>query len=225
MHTMQKKRFGVVAAGLFGGAMLISLMGGCVSIGASHPAIPLVTIRQHVAEAPVCATPWPLQLGVAFPESVNNLRTDRIALLFHEREIRYLSNAKWESHTSMLFSRSLVRALESSGCFKSVGSDFSGQSSGLRLESSIDMFHLVYFDDSPIPTATLEMRLTLLDKGSGEALGTTVIRQTAQASSEKTDALLNAMDAVMNSAMQDTARWVSQTITAQMPLLKKMHRL
>ena len=190
--------------------MLLLALGGCLEALNQIPASPLVTLRA-MAPQQICQNPTKTQILVGYPEAEAGLGTDRIALLFDDREIRYLANAKWDNSFPLIIQRKLEQYLNASGCF-TAGPETSGISGNFRLLTSMQRMHLCYSSASEAPVARLRLRLSLLEIRSGIFISSTNVHREYPAQNSDTSALLDAMDTVVHLGMQDAAAWVSKVL-------------
>lgn len=177
--------------------------------------MPLVTLRTPVPQLALCEEPMPAQIVVGMPDAGHGLRTDRIALLFDEREIKYLAGYKWDMPAPAMLQRQFIRYLNATGCFSGVGAEASGISTRYRLQSDVQRLHFLYAGADKIPTAEIALRLTLLNADEGRVIGSKDIRFVEKAEGDDLDSLLNAMDNVAYRAMLDTARWTASMVGEQ----------
>jgi len=190
--------------------MLVFSLGGCFEVLNQAPASPLVTLRD-MAPQQLCQASMKKQIIVGYPEAEAGLTTDRIALLFDEREIKYLSNAKWDNSFPLIIQRKLEQYLSASGCF-SAGPETSGISGNFRLLTNMQRMHLCYSSAFEAPVARLRLQLSLLEIRSGILISSTGIYRECPAQKSDTSSLLDAMDTVVHLGMQDVAVWVSKVL-------------
>jgi cholesterol transport system auxiliary component len=169
----------------------------------------LITPRLSVPELPLFETALPVQLTVTVPDAANGLQNERIALLFDEREIKFLADVKWEASVPDLIQRQLIRYLEASGAFSAVGSESAGLRSRYRLQSEVRRLHLCYAMGEEFPTAEIRLRISVLETSRGEILGskTIICRKKAQGNGQ--NQLLDALDDALGRAMLDMTRWTA----------------
>jgi ABC-type uncharacterized transport system auxiliary subunit len=165
-----------------------------------------------VPELALFETPLPAQLIVTTPDAADGLKNERIALLFDEREIKFLADVKWEAPVPGLIQRQLIRYLEASGAFSAVGSENAGLRSRYRLQSEVQRLHLCYTTGEELPTAEFRLRIAVLEVSRGEILGgkTIICRKKAQGSEQ--NQLLDALDDAVFRAMLDMTRWTAALV-------------
>lgn len=193
--------------------LLLFCLPGCALLKEPEP-LNLITLRTPLPEVTLCETPMPSQIVVVAPDMAGGLRTDRIAMLFDEREIRYLAGAKWEAQVPALIQRQLVRYLNATGCFSGAGTEASGLSSRYRLQSDVQRLHLCYYGKDDAPSAEIVLRLSILDVERGRILEAKTIAFREKSRGKETNQLMDALDNVVYRAMLDSARWTAGVMRA-----------
>jgi ABC-type uncharacterized transport system auxiliary subunit len=194
--------------------LALAFLTGCSLVNRPEP-VTLIAMRTPVPELPLFETTLPVQLIVATPDAANSLKNDRIALLFDDREIKFLAGAKWEAPVQVLLQRQLIRYLDATKAFSAVGSDNLGMQSKYRLHSDAQRLHLCYATGEDAPTAEIRLCLSLLDITRGEILGSRTISFKDKARGGRQDQLLDALDGVVHRAMLDAARWTASLVKDQ----------
>jgi cholesterol transport system auxiliary component len=194
--------------------LAFTLLTACSLVNRPEP-VTLIAPRAPVPELPLFETTLPVQLSVATPDAANSLKNDRIALLFDEREIKFLAEAKWEAPVQVLLQRQLIRYLDATKAFSAVGSDSLGMQSKYRLHSDVQRLHLCYATGENAPTAEIRLSLSVLDITRGKILGNRTINFKDKAQGGKQDQLLDALDGVVYRAMLDAARWTASLVKDQ----------
>ena len=198
-------------AALFPALLLVVLLAAGCSIVSQADPLAIFTLRTPVPDLALCETAMPEQLIVTLPEAGNGLKTDRIALLFDQREIKYLAGTRWDAATPALIQRQLVRYIEATGCFRGVGAEGAGLASRYRLQSDLQRLHLCYSGEDAVPVAQITLRLTLLDLDSGAVIGSKTVHFEEKAAGSEVPRLMDSMDNVTYRAMLDAARWTAFT--------------
>lgn len=193
---------------------LIAGLPGCSILKEPEP-LDLITLRTPLPEVALCETPMPSQIVVVVPDMAGGLRTDRIATLFDEREIRYLAGAKWEAQVPALIQRQLVRYLNATGCFSGAGTEAAGLSSRYRLQSDLQRLHLCYYGKDAVPYAEITLRLSILDAERGRILEARTITFREKSRGTEMNQLMDALDNVVYRAMLDSARWTASVMRVQ----------
>jgi ABC-type uncharacterized transport system auxiliary subunit len=173
-----------------------------------------------VPDLPLFETAMPVQLVVSTPEAANGLKSDRIALLFDEREIKFLADAKWEAPVQILLQRQIIRYLDATGAFSAVGSETIGLQSKYRLQSDVHRLYLCYTKGEDAPTAEINLRLSVLDVSQGTILGSKNITFKEKAQGTGQNQLIDALDNIVYHAMLDAARWTATVIQAKETTVK-----
>lgn len=194
------------------GLCLLAFCLSACSIIKAPPPLNVVTLRAPASQAPLCAVPASMQLVVGLPEASGSLRSNRIALLFDEREIRYLAGTQWEAPIAILIQGQLVHSLNASACFSGVGTAGAGIVSPYALQTELQRLHLCYDGDSEIPQAEIILRLSLLDAEKGRILETKTIRFKEASKGKEPQYLFDALDTVVGQAMQEAVPWVASVL-------------
>jgi ABC-type uncharacterized transport system auxiliary subunit len=190
---------------------VLLFLSSCALLSRPAPST-LIALRAPVPELALFETALPVQLVVSMPDAADGLKNERIALLFDEREIKFLAEVKWEAPVPDLIQRQLIRYLEASGAFSAVGSESAGLSSRYRLLSEVQRLHLCYTAGEELPTAELRLRVAVLEASRGEILGskTIICRKKAQGSEQ--NQLLDALDDAVFRAMLEMTRWTAALV-------------
>lgn len=175
------------------------------------PGPPPVRMQLHPAmPQPSAAAPVNKQLVVALPTAGRELENDRIALLFHGREVRFLAEARWTGAVPYLLQRKFVEALEASAVLAGVSDDVTGIVANARLLSDISMFGLEYSAGGTAPVARFSAHFRLLDLYSGKILATRTIESRAPASDESPAALVFACEKALSEALGIMTAWTGE---------------
>ena len=187
-----------------------ALLGGCITLIDTGPAPVRMQLNPPMPQAPL-AKPLPTQLMVMRPNATATVNRDAIALLFNNREVRYLANVRWESTAPQLVQQALVQAFETANVFRGVAPDGSGIADDMRLMTDIRQFVLRYADEKGIPTAVFAAQFQLVDTGTGTVLGSLTVETTAPASGSDNHALVAACEAALGKALAQVVPWVATT--------------
>jgi cholesterol transport system auxiliary component len=187
------------------------LLSSCALLSRPAPST-LVALRAPVPELALFETALPVQLVVATPDAADALKNEHIALLFDEREIKFLAGVKWETPVPGLIQRQLIRYLEASGAFSAVGSESAGLRSRYRLQSEVQRLHLCYSTGEELPTAEIRLRVAVLELSRGEILGGKTIICRKKALGNGQNQLLDALDDAVGRAMLEMARWTAALV-------------
>ncbi|MDL2329449.1 ABC-type transport auxiliary lipoprotein family protein [Desulfosarcina sp. OttesenSCG-928-A07] len=194
--------------------VLTFFLSGCSIIKPPEP-LDMMTLRTQQEGMFQCGSPTPLQVVVGMPDASGGLRSDRIAILFDEREIRYLAGARWEAPAPVLIQRHLVYYLNATHCFKGVGTEGAGLASRYRLTTDMQRFHLCYYSEDSVPYAEILLRVSILDAEKGQILESKIITFKKKSAGTNQSELMDALDNVVSLAMQDASRWAATVLRAQ----------
>ncbi len=189
---------------------------------------PLTQVQLKMPPPPqVCSVTVKKQLIVSLPESGGDLKTDRIALLFNEREVRYLSDVKWNSQSAYMIQRMLIRQLEQSCALSGVGTEASGIAASLRLQCDLERLYLCYpypysdgdgprpGDSGTPPEAQIRLRLQLMDLDTGKVIGSKIVDARVPAKGNSTSQLLDALDEAAAQTLTQSLDWVTDSVGAK----------
>lgn len=152
-------------------------------------------------------TPLPKQLVVAMPLAGRELDNDRIALVFHGREIRSLADARWTGSVPFLLQRHLIAAIQATGALEGVGDESAGIAANARLLADIREFSLHYTSEQAVPTAVLKVDLRLLDLYTGKVAAMRTFEAKSPASGKDSLALAGACERALGQGLAEAARW------------------
>ncbi len=152
------------------------------------------------------------QIIVSLPQADGDIDTDRIALIYPSREVRYLSGARWAGTMSALFQRDLMAALQSTNALRGVVDDTAGIAADVRLLSDIRLFALEQdAADGPL-TAVFAGTFRLIDIMDGKVLATRLVEFKVPAAGKETALLTKAMESVLEKTLAEVSVWVVETL-------------
>lgn len=154
------------------------------------------------------------QMVVAMPLAGNALDTDAIALLFHDREIRYLAGARWTAPVPRLVQRGVLDGLEVSGAFRGVTDESAGISANVKFLSEVRAFQLRYENEVAPPVAEFTLSARLLDLRTGDIVATRTFQSSVPANGTDALALAAACEAAFAQGLAEIVPWVIATVPA-----------
>lgn len=190
-----------------------ALLGGCITLIDTGPAPVRMQLTPPMPTAAAQAKPLPTQMMIMRPNATATINRDAIALLFNNREVRYLANVRWESTAPQLVQQALVQAFESANVFRGVAPDGTGIADDVRLMTDIRQFVLRYAEENGIPTAVIAAQFQLVDTGTGTVLDSLTVETTAPASGRDNHALVAACEAALGKALAQVVPWAAKTAT------------
>ncbi len=196
---------------LFGLCASLLSMVGCSTILDPGPAPTRVQLSPAMP-AKFTGQPHKKQLVVALPMAGRDIDTDGIALLFHGREVRYLSGMRWTGTVPSLVQRNLLEALEYSGGLRGVADEGAGIAANAKLLCDIKQFSLRYDKEDSVPTAEFEASFRLVDLSNGSVVAGKTAQVTSQAADRETPALMQAFENVLGQALADVTPWVLENM-------------
>ncbi len=188
------------------------VLSACADLFTGEPANQFILHVEPPKNA-LCAAPRLSPLIINQPESSGDLATDRIALLFRNREVRYLADSRWDATTPRLLQRLMEDHFAASGCFAGVATSISGVESEFRLASNLQRMHMVYADENSPPTAEISLVATIVNTHSGAIVGQKQFQATAPATANTRDAMLDAMENATGKMLADCASWTIEQLS------------
>lgn len=152
------------------------------------------------------------QLTVVTPLAGRDIDSDRIALVFHGREVRALADANWTAPVPYMIQRNLIAAFESSGVLLGVGDESAGIASDARLLSDIRQFSLLYAEEDGIPAAVFEATFRLMSLNNGRIIGVHEVNVRVPADGKDNAALVTAMESALAKGLSDVVAWAERTM-------------
>lgn len=186
-------------------------LGGCALPFDPGPA-PTRLYISPAMPAPMYGKPSNKQIIVARPLAPNVLDSERVALVFGGREVRYLADVRWAGSAPRMLQRSLLEALEAVGGAAGVGDERSGLAADARLLTDIKDFSLHYASEGDVPTAVLKCNLRLVSLHTGKVLGIKSVDAEVRAAGTDTPAMARAVEATVEEALAEAAPWVMETL-------------
>lgn len=162
--------------------------------------------------AKTAAAPVNKQLTVATPLAGRDIDSDRIALVFHGREVRALADANWTAPVPYMLQRDLIAAFEASGVLLGVGDESAGIASDARLLSDIRQFSLLYAEEGGVPAAVFEATFRLMSLSTGRIMGVHEVNVRVPAGGKDNAALVNAMESALGKGLRDVVAWAEGTM-------------
>lgn len=188
-------------------AAALLALGACVPMLHFGPAPTRLQLNPAMPQS-LGGAPVNRQVIVSSPSSGRDIDTDRVALLFNAREVRYLADTRWTSPIPQLVHGLLIDALESTGGLGGVADDLSGLTADVRLLTEIKQFHLRYASEKSVPVAVFQASFRLLDLRNGQIIGATTVEAEAPAPDKSGPALAGAMESALSKALAQAAPWV-----------------
>ena len=180
---------------------------GCISPGPAPRLLQLNPALPSPASLPKAAKRG--QVVVAMPVTENVFDTDAIALLFHDREIRYLAGSRWTTTVPRLVQRGVIDGLEASGSFPGVSDESAGINATVKVLSEVRAFQLRYENEISPPTAEFTLSVRLLHLGTGNIIASRTFQIAAPASGTDALALASACETALTKGLAEIVPWVA----------------
>ncbi len=196
---------------LFGLVVSLFSFYGCASVLDPGPAPTRVQLNPDMP-ARVAAAPFAKQLVVALPVAGRDIDTDSIALIFNQREVRYLSGMRWTGTVPYIVQRGLMDALEASGGLKGVADEGAGISANVKLLCDVRQFALRYADEKAAPSAEFAASLKLVNLNNGLVLSAKNLDISVPAGGRDNAALIKAMEQALSQGLAQATPWVLENM-------------
>lgn len=152
------------------------------------------------------------QLAVALPLAGNDISTDGIALVFNDREVRYLAGARWIGPAPQIFQLALIDSLSVASGLRGVAGESAGIVADARLLCDLRQFSLHYADPKGTPTAVLTANFRLLNLHNGSIMDTRSVSVTVPSAGRDTAALAAACETALSRCLAEVTPWVARTV-------------
>jgi len=191
-------------------ALLVTLwiFGGCSLKEA--PPLNLYTFPTPIMEPAEWAPTQGKILKVAFPLSLKEPLTYKMAYAYDNDQCGYYQNSQWSNHVNKMLQGYLIQTLIKSGLFKAVVSDKSSIPEDQRLESMVyDFTHRINGTSS---YADISIEFALMDMRSGKLIRR--IRLTYAEPTPTIDAkgYVTATHRALQKLSQDLIRWLRGSV-------------
>jgi len=173
------------------------VLAGCAAILPQTPS----AIFDLSAPEDVAGRRTGLQVLVPQPTAVKALDTDRIAARPTPSEYAYLPNAVWSDQLPKLVQARLMQTLQSSGRVRAAA--LPGQGLLIDYQLVVDIRAFEYRDEG----AVAELAVKLMDDTNGRVVRSRTFRHAVPAAATDNASIVAALDAAMDQAFRDIARW------------------
>ena len=164
------------------------------------------------------ATPdpsWPrvdAQLLIAPVQIARPYDSLRIAVRPTPQELQVYKDGAWAQRPSEMLTASLLRTFEESGKLRAVARSGSGVNAGYRLLLDVRRFEADYAGGAA-PSATIDVRATLLRSDAEAVVATRTFVQTDPASGTAVPQVVDAFDRALARVDRDIAGWTLESIS------------
>jgi ABC-type uncharacterized transport system auxiliary subunit len=152
------------------------------------------------------------QIVVSLPNVAGDLDNDRIALVFHEREVRYLGGLRWAGNLAPMLQDYCIAALESTQALAGVGDEMTGLSARTRLLTDVRQFGLAYDSETALPSARFTATFRLLHLSDARIAATRTVDISVPAASRDNPALVEAMEKALQEGLAEMTGWVIENM-------------
>ena len=177
------------------------------------PPVPQVYRLAPVADDPPRRRILHRRLVVDIPIASESLDTDRIALIRDRTRFDYYANSLWTDRVPLLMQTLLVEAFENDGSIAQVARDAQTLTPDYLLATEIRRFEAVYAGSGDqLPTAVVALDLSLVKMPDHRMLGRTLITESAPASLNSVDSIVEAFDVAVGKILLRSVAWTTSTI-------------
>jgi cholesterol transport system auxiliary component len=153
------------------------------------------------------------RLVVDIPIASESLDTDRIALIRDRTKFDYYANSLWTDRVPLLMQTLLVEAFENDGSIAQVARDAQTLTPDYLLATEIRRFEAVYAGSAEqLPMAVAALDLSLVKMPDHRMLGRTLITESAPASLNSVDSIVEAFDVAVGKILLRSVTWTTSTI-------------
>jgi cholesterol transport system auxiliary component len=154
------------------------------------------------------------RLVVDIPTASESLDTDRIALIRDRTRFDYFANSLWTDRVPVLVQALLVEAFENDGSIAQVGRDAQTLTPDYLLQTEIRRFEAVYArSGDQLPMAVAALDLSLVKMPDHRMLGRTLITESAPASLNGVDGVVEAFDVAVGKVLLRCVAWTTSTVS------------
>jgi cholesterol transport system auxiliary component len=151
---------------------------------------------------------------VDIPTASESLDTDRIALIRDRTRFDYYANSLWTDRVPLLMQTLLVEAFENDGSISQVARDAQTLTPDCLLQTEIRRFEAVYGGPGDqLPMAVTALDLSLVRMPDHRMLGRTLITESAPASLNSVDSVIEAFDVAVGKLLRQCVAWTMSTIS------------
>ena len=177
------------------------------------PPVPQVYRLTPVADDPPRRRILHRRLVVDIPIASESLDTDRIALIRDRTKFDYYANSLWTDRVPLLMQTLLVEAFENDGSIAQVARDAQTLTPDYLLATEIRRFEAVYAGSAEqLPMAVAALDLSLVKMPDHRMLGRTLITESAPASLNSVDSIVEAFDVAVGKILLRSVAWTTSTI-------------
>ena len=177
------------------------------------PPVPQVYRLTPVADDPPRRRILHRRLVVDIPIASESLDTDRIALIRDRTRFDYYANSLWTDRVPLLVQTLLVEAFENDGSIAQVARDAQTLTPDYLLATEIRRFEAVYAGSGDqLPMAVAALDLSLVKMPDHRMLGRTLITESAPASLNSVDSIVEAFDVAVGKILLRCVAWTTSTI-------------
>ena len=146
-------------------------------------------------------------LAIQKPDASGNLDSARIALSRSGNQLDYYANAAWPDRLPDLVQTALLAGFEASGRIDAVSRDDDALQSDYQLSTDLRDFEGRYATPNGAPEAAVTIIAHISDTKSRKILANLTVNLTEPASANSVDAVVQALNAALAKAVNQTVQW------------------
>jgi len=188
------------------------VLSGCGTVLQGQPIPQLYVLRPQLPPSMGPRVNW--RLGVAAPDAVASLDTQRIALMRSATTLDYFANAAWTDRLTLIIQRQLIQAFDTTGRISSVDRDTSGLEADFVLQTEIRDFQARYDTPDGAPQVVVAIQAKLARMPQREIAANINATQQAMAGANEINSIVVAFNQACGAAI---GQIVNSTLAMQMP--------
>ena len=188
------------------------VLSGCGTVLQGPPIPQLYVLRPQLPASMGPRVNW--RLGVAAPDAVASLDTQRIALTRSSTTLDYFANAAWTDRLTLIIQRQLIQAFDTTGRINSVDRDTSGLEADFVLQTEIRDFQARYDTPDGAPQVVVAIQAKLARMPQREIAANINATQQAMAGANEINSIVVAFNQACGAAI---GQIVNSTLAMQMP--------
>jgi len=188
------------------------VLSGCGTVLQGPPIPQLYVLRPQLPASMGPRVNW--RLGVAAPDAVASLDTQRIALMRSATTLDYFANAAWTDRLTLIIQRQLIQAFDTTGRISSVDRDTSGLEADFVLQTEIRDFQARYDTPDGAPQVVVAIQAKLARMPQREIAANINATQQAMAGANEINSIVVAFNQACGAAI---GQIVNSTLAMQMP--------
>jgi cholesterol transport system auxiliary component len=190
----------------------VYLLSAKLGTAAAAPPGPTAPVGLAAAPAGLTSPVVPADLAVLRPRVRAGLETDRIAVLYPDRRLDYLADARWSGPLDEVVQDLAVQAFDTGAHLRNVSADSSVFASSYWLEIEVADFQAEYLSAGSAPTIRVHLLARVGGVGDRHILGSLDASARATASDDRLTAIVDAYERAADAALAEIVANTSRTL-------------